>query len=144
MSVGETQRLRVAAYAWVERDAAVLLVRIAPSEAGAGMWTLPGGGLEFGEAPETGVVRELREETGLEGAIGALLGVRSAILPPERTKDGSRIHAIGVLYRVSITGGALRHETDESTDRAEWIPYERLDGLSAVPLVAWARTTVGR
>ena len=108
------------------------------------MWTLPGGGLEFGEAPETGVIRELCEETGFDGAVTGLLGVRSAILPPERTKDGSRIHAIGVLYRVTLTGGLLRDEQDESTDRAAWIPFAELDHLPTVPLVAWARTTVGR
>lgn len=37
----------------------MLLCRIAPGEADSGRWTLPGGGLEFGEDPADGVLREL-------------------------------------------------------------------------------------
>ena len=70
------QRVRLAAYAWIERDDAVLLCRIAATAPGAGHWTVPGGGLEFGEDPADGVLRELREETGLTGRVGELLGVR--------------------------------------------------------------------
>jgi mutator protein MutT len=52
----------------------VLLIRRghAPS---AGEWTLPGGRVEAGETPEVAVVRELREETALEGRVVASLGV---------------------------------------------------------------------
>lgn len=141
---GVPQRVRLAAYAWVEGDDALLLVRIAASEAGAGRWTLPGGGCAFGEDPADGVVRELREETGLDGVVEDLLGVRSAILEPGQTKRHDRIQAVGVLYRVTIAGGALRAETDESTDLAAWIPFADLDALPVVPLVRWARATVGR
>src|ERR1019366_8751461 len=41
----------------------------------AGEWTLPGGRVEAGETPEVAVVRELREETALEGRVVASLGV---------------------------------------------------------------------
>jgi len=143
-AVGVVERVRVAAYAWTERDDALLLVRIAPGELGAGRWTLPGGGLAFGEDPAIGVIRELREETGLEGEVGALLGVRSAILEPHIVKSGHRIHTVGLLFRVTITGGELRHEVDESTDLAAWIPFADLDSLPAVPLAGWARALGGR
>ena len=61
---------RVAAYALV-RDAEqrVLLVRIAPGYPAAGQWTLPGGGVNFAEDPAATVVRELAEETGLDGRV---------------------------------------------------------------------------
>jgi 8-oxo-dGTP diphosphatase len=142
--VSTTERVRIAAYAWVEREGSLLLVRIAPIEKGAGLWTLPGGGLAFGEDPADGVIRELAEETGLDGVPGELLGIRSALLEPRDTKSGHRIQAIGVLYRVVTSGTDLRHETEESTDLAAWIPFEELDALPQVPLVAWARTIVGR
>ena len=141
---GVVERVRVAGYAWAERDDSVLLVRIAPHELGAGRWSLPGGGLAFGEDPALGVLRELREETGLEGVVEALLGVRSAMLEPDQTKSGHRIQNLGILYRVAVTGGELRNEVDESTDLAAWIPFAGLDDLPAVPLVAWARALVGR
>jgi 8-oxo-dGTP diphosphatase len=141
---GVVERVRLAAYAWTERDGAVLLVRMSPGEMGAGLWTLPGGGIDFGEDPAVGVVRELREETGLEGEVEELLGVRSAMLEPHQTKSGHRIQNVGVLYRVAITGGALRNEVDESTDLAEWVSFGEVDALPAVPLVAWARAQVRR
>jgi ADP-ribose pyrophosphatase YjhB (NUDIX family) len=141
---GVVERVRIAAYAWVERDDAVLLVRISPGGMGAGQWTLPGGGLDFGEEPELGVLRELTEETGLDGRVEGLLGVRSAMLAPEQTKSGHRIQNIGVLYRVAVTGGELRNEVDESTDLAAWVPFAEVGELPAVPLIAWARAQAGR
>jgi ADP-ribose pyrophosphatase YjhB (NUDIX family) len=39
------------------------------NEAGRVVWTLPGGGVEFGESPEVAVIRELAEETGLRGVV---------------------------------------------------------------------------
>ena len=93
------QRVRLAAYAWIEHEERVLLVRISAGTPGAGLWTLPGGGLRFGEDPIDGVVREVAEETGLTAAVGELAGVRSAVLDPGETPSGHRIHAVGILYR---------------------------------------------
>ena len=41
------------------------------------IWNLPGGGLESGESPWEGVVREVKEETGLEAEVTRLVGVYS-------------------------------------------------------------------
>ena len=141
---GVVDRTRLAAYAWCEDGDAVLLARIAPGYEDTGFWTLPGGGLDFGEDPADGVLREFREETGLEGRVDGLAGIFSVVLDPSETVRGDRLHVVGVLYRVTHTAAELRHETDGSTDRAEWIPFRRLDELPLVDLVAWARRTMGR
>ena len=138
------ERVRLAAYAWIERGDALLICRIGSPDVAAGQWTLPGGGLGFGEDPVEGVLRELREETGLVGSVGDLLGVRSAILEPEMTKRGDRLHVVGVLYRVDAEEADLVMEVDGSTDLAAWIPFSELDALPAVPLVRWARERAGR
>lgn len=141
---GIVQRVRLAAYAWSEDGDRVLLVRIAPGEADSGRWTLPGGGCAFGEDPAEGARRELREETGLEVELGEVLGIRSAVYGPARTRSGHRIHFVGVLYRARIAGGDLRHEPDGSTDLAAWQPFDALDALPAVELLDWARARAGR
>ena len=59
-----SQLQRLAAYAFVTRDAELLLTRISPGATTADPWTLPGGGVEHGESPRSAVVREVREECG--------------------------------------------------------------------------------
>jgi ADP-ribose pyrophosphatase YjhB (NUDIX family) len=141
---GIVQRTRLAAYAWCETNGAVLLCRLRMDDPDGGAWTLPGGGLEFGEDPMTGALRELAEETGYAARVDELAGIRSEVFEPEETLSGHRIHYVAILYRATVTGGSLRDEPDGSTDHAEWVPLDQIDGLRIVDLVAWARATAGR
>lgn len=66
--------------ALVVREGRCLLVRRgrAPN---AGRWALPGGKLHWGEGLEEGVLRELREETGVEAQVAQLVDVAEIIEP---------------------------------------------------------------
>jgi 8-oxo-dGTP diphosphatase len=132
---------RVAAYGICLEDDRLLLCRLAPGELAAGQWTLPGGGLDFGEAPPDAVLRELGEETGLSGEIIGLADVLSWSRRSMQVGDGvdGEFHAIQIVYRVRVTGGALRDEPDGSTDAARWFSRGELDAL---PLVDLAREGV--
>ncbi len=141
---GVVERTRIAAYGWCERADAVLLVRIAPGYPGAGSWTLPGGGLDFGEDPADGARREVAEETGLEVRLDGVLGIFSLVLEPSETVSGHRIHSLQIVYGAVATSGDLRDEQGNSTDHAEWVPFARLDELSLVDLVTLARNAAGR
>lgn len=141
---GAVQRVRLGAYAWCERDGAVLLTRITDEGPGGGLWTLPGGGLDFGETPEDGARREVREETGYEVALGALLGVRSGVLEPHETISGHRVQTVGLVFRGEVTGGELATEFEGSTDLAAWVPFADLDALPSVDLLVVARGLAGR
>ena len=69
-----TTLLLVVAAALIDEDGRVLICRRPAGKAMAGLWEFPGGKLEAGETPEACLVRELREELGIE--------VREACLAP--------------------------------------------------------------
>lgn len=112
------QRTRIGAYALIFDGQRILLCRLSKEvTAHAGSWTLPGGGLEFGEHPEAALIREVAEETGLRVAVRSIAGVDSIHDAVNRRED---FHGIRILYHVDVIGGELRHEPSGSTDRCEW------------------------
>jgi 8-oxo-dGTP diphosphatase len=124
-------RVRVAAYALCRDDAGrVLLCHIAPSVGAGDIWTLPGGGLEFGESPAVAVVRELAEETGYRGEVEQLLDVSDRLFEDLDDAHGStRRHANRTVSAVRIVDGELRDEPDGSTDTCRWLTLEDAAGL---------------
>jgi ADP-ribose pyrophosphatase YjhB (NUDIX family) len=119
---------RLAAYAVCPRGDEMLLARWTSRDGTRQHWTLPGGKVEHGEDPYDAVVREVEEETGYDVEVEALLGVDSRTPRPEH-------HNVGVYYLVRIVGGDLRHETNGSTDRAEWVAWDDVDRRSRSGLV---------
>ena len=115
----------------------MLLVRIAPgfTRDAEGRWTLPGGGLKFGEDPEVGVLREVEEETGFTGEVIRLAFVSSWTRGPLPEMGYGPFHGVRIVYWVRITGGELRHEVDESTDMAAWFTRDELRTTPLVELV---------
>ena len=88
----------------VDRDARVLLVK-RRFEPLAGEWSLPGGAVDVGETLEGCVVREMREETGLEVEVGPVVEVFDRIL---LDLDGRvRYHFVLIDYLCRPIGGQL-------------------------------------
>ena len=131
---------RVAAYnVCLDAHERLLLVRLSGLTERPGSWTLPGGGIEFGEHPEDAARRELLEETGLEGQIVELLAVDSIAHPILVDGAPHDYHSVRIVYRTDVADRALRDEVGGSTDRAAWCTPGAIDAL---PLVEMGRLGV--
>lgn len=131
-------RQRIGAYAVLTREdragRELLLTRISVKDYGAGMWTLPGGGIDHGEHPDDAVVREVYEETSLRVRITGLATVSSLhVIGRNRAGVLEDFQGVGIIYLVSALDGVdLDHleviEEDSSTDLVEWVALDALDG----------------
>jgi len=134
---------RVAAYVLCRDDGGrILLTRF--TQAGSpdsGKWTMPGGGMEWGEDPLETAERELEEETGLIADIGRVLGVFSRWYDAREATSGKAGHVLGIVYDGTNLRGILRTEfscdADNTTDAASWFTLEEARALPLVELVTY-------
>ena len=133
----------MAAYAVILRERAgaveILLSRLAPKVSRTEMWTLPGGGVDHGEDPRAALLREIREETGLDATVGETARVYSAHMP-RAARDGLLVdaHAIRIVYDAWVPTDAPVPrvvEVDGSTVEAAWHRVEDV-ASGAVPVAA--------
>jgi len=112
----------------------VLLVKRA-HEPLKGEWSLPGGGVEVGETLHDAVVREVREETGLDVRVGPVVEVIDRIHPEV---DGRvEFHFVIIDYLCSVAGGTMVHSSDAAD--ACWV---EVDDLPRYALTEIATTVI--
>lgn len=76
----------------------------------AGRWSLPGGAVDVGETLQQGLVREMKEETGLDVDVGPVVDVFDRIT---RDADGHvRFHYVLADFLCHATGGTLAAGSD--------------------------------
>jgi 8-oxo-dGTP diphosphatase len=88
----------------------VLLVR----QTADSRWSTPGGVLEPDETPATAVVREVKEETGLEVRIVRLLGVFGGPDFVVQYPNGDRSQYLSAIFECEVFGGSLVPDGDET------------------------------
>jgi len=89
----------VAACALIDVDGRVLVARRPPGKAMAGLWEFPGGKVAVGERPETALIRELREELGIDTKASCLAPLTFA----SHSYDG--FHLLMPLYVCRVWRG---------------------------------------
>lgn len=109
---------RVGAFAIIRNDDGQVLIS---RRSDSGWFNLPGGGVESHESAPEGLVREVREETGLEVVVGRLVGLYSK---PQK-------HEIVLTFEARVTGGEL--QPSDEADFHEWVTPDALDQRRILP-----------
>lgn len=131
---------QLAVSAAIFREGRLLLVRRARMP-GKGLYSLPGGRVEFGETLEQAVVREVAEETALSIQIVGLAG-RREVLPSVASAAG---HYVIMVFAARWAGG--EPQLNGELDDARWISPDELANFSTTEglaeLVEGARELIG-
>ena len=108
-------------------DGEVLLIR----RSDTGRWALPGGGHDLGESISDTVIREVREETGIEVAVTDMSGIYTDPGHVMRYDDGEVRQQFSICFRARLLGGSIR--TSEETTEVRWVPPADLGSYDIHP-----------
>ena len=137
-------RQRLAAYAITLSPLGILATQFSDKTAVPGMWGLPGGGIDDGEAPAQAVVREVDEETGQLLEISHLLDVQTdhwiGRSPTGLVED---FHAVRIIFagRCAAPTEPVVHDIGGTTAAAAWVPLVR---WASLPWPSSARSLLER
>ena len=118
------QAPKAAASAAIFQGETVLLVKRGKPPL-AGLWSLPGGHIEFGEPARMAALREVEEETGVTARIDGLVQVHDVINTP-----GGRVgaHYVIAVYHGQWLAGVPQAASDAA--EARFVPFKELSQLS--------------
>ena len=115
-----TQQIGVKAI--IEKNNEILLIKRSEKyEHLKDAWDIPGGRLEFGEEPEDGLKREIKEETGLQ------LKEIKHILDASTVFKNEEKHIVRITYLCTVEEGITKISNEHT--HIEWIPKEELKKL---------------
>jgi 8-oxo-dGTP diphosphatase len=92
---------------------------------------MPGGGIEYEESLPEGLEREVLEETGYIVTVGSPIAAHSFTIP-DGGRDGRPYKSVRIVFSAVIIGGRIgTTEVGGSTDFAEWVPLDQVEGLDS-------------
>ena len=133
----ERRLMLVAACALIDADGRVLLAQRPPGKTLAGTWEFPGGKVEPGETPEETLIRELREEVGIETKVACLAPLTFA------SHTYETFHLLMPLYVCRVWKGS---PSPREGQELAWVRPPRLSDYpmppADAPLVALLRDLI--
>jgi 8-oxo-dGTP diphosphatase len=90
---------------------------------GKGKWSIPGGLVELAESTEQAVIREVKEETGLDVEEPRLIDVVNNISSDEKGK--TKYHYVIVDYLVKVRRGVPKAASD--AEELKWVPFSEVE-----------------
>jgi 8-oxo-dGTP diphosphatase len=123
-AAGAVPLVLVAAVALIDVDGRVLLARRPSGKAMAGLWEFPGGKVQPGETPERALIRELKEELGVDTAASCLAPFTFA---SHRYPD---FHLLMPLYLCRRWSGIAHGREGQEL---AWVRPARLDQFAMPP-----------
>jgi 8-oxo-dGTP diphosphatase len=104
------------------KDGKILLEK-RKNEPGKGKWSIPGGLVELGESVEQTVIREVKEETGLEVEKPEHIDVVDNVI---RDENGVvKYHFVIIDYFVKLKGGTLEARSD--AEELRWVAFDEVE-----------------
>ncbi len=96
-----------------------------------GLWALPGGGHDIGEFVANTVVREVREETGVDVEVTTVTGLYTDPSHLMAYDDGEVRQQFSICFRARLLGGELR--TSDESKEVRWVEPADLSDLDIHP-----------
>lgn len=126
---------RIAVYGVVVDSERILLTWFRGNARNRACWSLPGGGLEYGESLEDALHREMHEETGLMVELGPILGSHT-FTAPEGPRPPRPYMSVRTFYEARVLDGVLGTiEVDGTTARAEWVDLAQVPDVVHADIV---------
>lgn len=121
-------KFRPSIYGLIIKDGAILLSR---------QWDgydFPGGGIELGEDIKVALIREVKEETGLDVKVGKIVTCENSFY---KTIKNDCWHSILIYHQCEVIGGQLSIEKADEDEREyismpEWIPLEDIEKIKFI------------
>jgi ADP-ribose pyrophosphatase YjhB (NUDIX family) len=95
------------------------------------LWALPGGGMDVGESMADTVVREVKEETGIDVEVTGVVGIYTNPNHVMAYDDGEVRQQCSICFTTRLLGGQLA--TSSETSEVEFVAPDRLDSLNIHP-----------
>ena len=95
------------------------------------LWALPGGAMDVGESMADTVVREVKEETGIDVEVTGVVGIYTNPNHVMAYDDGEVRQQCSICFTTRPLGGRLA--TSSETSEVAWVAPDQLDTLNMHP-----------